>query len=87
MRRLSFFLIPITLFLSLCQPAIGVERFPPPDFESGYGLPQTTVPPAREGIYEYVDSAVLLAALALSSYLVIRKRSRRAIFAMRRPCF
>jgi len=71
-----------TLILILCGTALGVERFPPPDFESGYGLPQTTVPPARESVYEYADVAVLLAALSLSSYLVIRKRSRRAIFAL-----
>ncbi len=82
MRRLCLLIIPVALSLFLCQPALGVERFPPPDFESGYGLPQTTVPPAREGIYEYVDSAVLLAALALSSYLVIRRRNRREIFAL-----
>jgi polyferredoxin len=40
------------------------------------------VPPAREGIYEYADGAVLLAALVLSSYLVIRRRSRRATFLL-----
>ena len=82
MRRLGFFLISATLFLILCGTALGIERFPPPDFESGYGVPQTTVPPASEVIYEYMDSAVLLAALALSSYLVIRKRSRRATFLL-----
>ncbi len=82
MRRLGFFLISATLSLILCGTALGIERFPPPDFESGYGLPQTTVPPARESIYEYADGAVLMAALALSSYLVIRRRSRRATFLL-----
>ncbi len=82
MKRLCLLIIPVALFLSLCQPALGVERFPPPDFESGHQLPQTTYPPARKGVYEYVDTAVLLAALMLSSYLVLRKRNRRAIFAL-----
>lgn len=82
MKRLCLLIIPVALFLFLCQPALGVERFPPPDFESGHQLPQTTYPPARKGVYEYVDAAVLLAALMLSSYLVLRKRNRRAIFAL-----
>ncbi len=82
MRRLCLLIIPVALFLLLCQSAPGVERFPPPDFESGHQLPQTTYPPAREGVYEYVDAAVLLGALMLSSYLVLRKRNRRLIFAL-----
>jgi len=82
MRCLYYVIIPIVIFLIPCQIASGVERFPPPDFESGYELPVTTVPAAREGIYEYIDAAVLLAALVLSSYLVIKKRSRRAIFVL-----
>ncbi|MHC4574445.1 MAG: 4Fe-4S binding protein [Planctomycetota bacterium] len=63
----------------------GAERFPPPEFESGYELPPVTnitqaVP--RGDIYEYLDVAVLLAALGLSSYLVLKKRSRRWIFGL-----
>ncbi len=62
-------------------PTVG-ERFPPPDFESGYELPSPTTPAPRQSVYEYVDTVVLFAALALSSYLVLRTRSRRAILAL-----
>ena len=58
------------------------ERFPPPDFESGYELPSPTVPEPRQTIYEYIDAVVLLVALVLSSYLVLKMRSRRAIFIL-----
>jgi len=82
MKRLCLLIIPVAFSLFSCQVALGVERFPPPDFESGHQLPQTTYPPAREGVYEYIDVAVLLGALSLSSYLVLRRRSRREIFAL-----
>ena len=66
------------------QPQVqaGVERFPPPDFESGHELPSPTTPHPRQNIYEYIDALVLLAALGLASYLVLKKRSRRAIFVL-----
>jgi len=82
MIRFDYIIIFIALLLIPCVGVFGIERFPPPDFESGYELPETTVPPPRKGVYEYVDSAVLLAALSLASYLVLKKRSRRAIFIL-----
>jgi len=62
--------------------ALGELRFPPPEFESGYQFPQTTAPGAKAVFHEYIDSAVLLAALLLATYLILRRRSRRAIFAL-----
>ncbi|MCK4291741.1 MAG: 4Fe-4S binding protein [Planctomycetes bacterium] len=59
------------------------QRFPPPEFESGYDLPPSPAAPhPRQSIYEYIDVAVLLAALILASYLVLKMRSRRAIFVL-----
>ncbi len=66
-----------------CLQAWGELRFPPPEFESGYRLPDMApLPAARPAVYEYVDTALLLVALLLASYLILRKRSRRAIFAL-----
>lgn len=62
--------------------ATAVENVPPPEFESSYQLPETVVEPARNNVLEYVDVAVLLAALSLSVYLVLYKRSRRGIFML-----
>lgn len=61
----------------------GLERFPPPDFvETDHVLPSPTSPGPRQDVYEYIDAAVLLAALGLASYLVLKKRNRRAIFVL-----
>ncbi len=82
MSHLRYIIICILCLLILSGIALSAERFPPPDFESGYRQPTTTTPPPRQSIYEYIDSALLLAALSLSSYLVLKRRSRRAIFIL-----
>ncbi len=82
MIRSDHLITSIVLLSIFCGVVWPVERFPPPDFESGYELPNPTTPHARQNVYEYIDVAVLLAALGLASYLVLRKRSRRAIFAL-----
>ncbi|MFB0552589.1 MAG: 4Fe-4S binding protein, partial [Phycisphaerae bacterium] len=83
MIRFGNIITGIALSLILCGVTIGAERFPPPDFvETDHIIPSPTVPGPRQDIYEYIDAVVLLAALGLSSYLVLRKRSRRAIFVL-----
>jgi len=90
MIRSGHIIIAVCVFLGLCVVApVGavrepplLERFLPPEFESGYVRPSPTTPSPRQDIYEYVDAAVLLAAIGLSSYLVAKKRNRRAIFSL-----
>ena len=82
MSHLNRVIICISVSLILCGVVSGAERFPPPDFESGYELPSPSVPGPHQDIYEYLDVVVLAAALALSSYLVLKKRSRRGIFLL-----
>lgn len=63
--------------------AFGEERFPPPEFTATeYALPSPTRPAARDGLRVRMDVAVLLAALGLSAWLVLRKRSRRGVYAL-----
>ena len=62
--------------------ALAEQRFPPPDFESGYQIPLTATPTPRGDFMQYVDVAVLLGALALALWLVYRSRSRRGIAAL-----
>lgn len=57
-------------------------RFPQPEFESGYVQPLTTVPPPRSQALEYLDVAILAAALGLASWLVLKRRSRAGIVAL-----
>ena len=82
MVRLGHIIVGVAVLPTLCGGALGVERFPPPEFESGYELPSPTVPNPRQTVYEYIDCIVLLLALGVSSYLVLKKRSRRAIFVL-----
>ena len=60
----------------------GLERFPPPQFETGYVRPTTAVPNPPQDVRQYIDAGVLLVALFLASYLVLRKRSRKGIFGL-----
>lgn len=82
MKRSAYVIIGLAVLLISCGLVWGLERFPPPDFEGGHQLPSPTTPQPRQNIYEYIDIVVLLAALGLSSYLVLKKRSRKTIFAL-----
>jgi NosR/NirI family transcriptional regulator, nitrous oxide reductase regulator len=82
MTRLTCLTVVI---LALATPgfvAYGEIRFPPPEFESGYEFPETTTPAAQSVYHEYLDTAVLVVGLLLASYLVLQRRSRKAIFAL-----
>lgn len=57
-------------------------RFPQPEFEGGYERPAAVHAPARTVAMEYVDVVVLVAALGLASWLVVKRRSRRALFLL-----
>lgn len=69
-------------FLLLNATAFSQARFPPPDFESGYQIPTPTTPAPRAALLQYLDMAVLIAALGVALWLVYRSRSRRGITAL-----
>lgn len=52
------------------------QRFPKPEFESGYVQKITQIPAARANYMEYLDVLVLLLALLVATWLVLKKRSR-----------
>jgi len=68
--------------LSLTTTALAEERFPPPDFRSGYTIPSTQLPLARAALWQYIDVAALAIALGLAAWLVLKKRSRRGVFIL-----
>jgi polyferredoxin len=69
----------LLLCLLLAGEARGEERFPPPEFDSGYTMPETTVPPPRSLALEILDVGLLLVALSLATWLVLRRRSRTGV--------
>jgi len=76
--------------LSLCLvlPLLGLvsadaaQRFPSPDFETGYELPATQTHPPRALLQESLDVGLLAVTLLLASFLALRQRSRRGLFLL-----
>jgi NosR/NirI family transcriptional regulator, nitrous oxide reductase regulator len=73
----------IFIFVLFCGLFSGLQsqqqRFPKPEFQSGYEIPETTAPDPRAFVMEYVDLAVLLLVLAISIFFIFKKRSRKGI--------
>lgn len=69
-------------FLCLIQvmDVYAVQRFPKPEFESGYVQPETMQPSARAGLLAVMDVLVLALSLTLVTWLVLKKRSRLLVF-------
>jgi len=59
--------------------AFGAERFPPPDFDTGYRLPVMEQPPPRANLREWIDVAVLVGSLCVATWLALWKRSRKGL--------
>ena len=76
--RYTFFLI---FFITVTVPAWSQQqRFPKPEFETGYQQPKTTTPAPRALLWEYADVFILIAVLILLSWFALKKRSRSGIF-------
>ena len=56
-----------------------MQRFPKPEFETGYTQPLVTAPEARATSLEWVDVGVLVLVMSLAAWFVLRKRSRKGI--------
>jgi len=80
--RIRYALLAGLLVSILAVNAFSIERFPPPEFEKNYVSPLLTAPSPRAVVLLIIDCFVLIAALAASSYLVLKRRSRRAIFGL-----
>jgi len=60
--------------------APAAQRFALPEFQSGYERPVLAPPPPPAPLYDYVDLAVLAAALAVATVLALWLRSRRGLW-------
>ena len=71
----------ITFFSGLLISVVtyAQQRFPRPDFESDYVVPSPLAPEPRLASMEILDVFILLIVLVLTSWLAIKKRSRRGI--------
>ncbi len=55
------------------------QRFPKPEFESGYVYPEHQLTNPRNVVWEYIDVAVLLIVLTLTTRFTLKTRSRKSI--------
>jgi ferredoxin len=79
MRKIGFLLL--MLFVTAQSFALEAQqRFPKPEFATGYVQPATTSPSPRFLLLEYLDIFVLLAALSVVTWFVLKKRSRKGVF-------
>jgi NosR/NirI family nitrous oxide reductase transcriptional regulator len=77
--------LPYIIFiLLLCWHAVmyAQDRFPRPEFESGYVYSTNQMPAQRGQGWEYFDVAVLIGTLSVTSWLALKKRSRQGLVWM-----
>ena len=70
------------MIFSVTVNSYSIERFPPPQFEGDYVRPEHTSPMPRGGAWPLIDAIVLIAALGVSPWFVLKKRSRKAVFGL-----
>lgn len=80
MKKIIVFIIFTLGLLIHTQGILAQQRFPKPEFESGHTQPPTLTPETRNLFLEYFDVFVLIAALSLISWLILKKRSRKGVF-------
>lgn len=68
--------------LVLSPSAHGQQRFPPPDFESGYKQPELSLQTHQTYAGEAVSAALLVAVMCVGAWLLLRRRTRRGIFLL-----
>ncbi len=55
------------------------QRFPKPEFETGYTQPSPTTPEPRALAWEYIDISVLVLVMSLAAWFALKKRSRKGL--------
>ncbi|MEI7724526.1 MAG: 4Fe-4S binding protein [Bacteroidota bacterium] len=78
-KRLALLFL-MTLLTFQFLNVYGVQRFPKPEFESGYVQPETLQPASHANMMTIIDVLVLLITLSIVSWLVLKKRSRILVF-------
>ncbi len=81
MKKIILYIFLIILSLQT-EILYSQDRFPRPEFESGYQYPENQMPEQRSQGWEYFDVLVLIAALSLASWFALKKRSRKGIIGL-----
>ncbi len=85
-RRFVRLAFAVLVLLAFTAPgALGAdvsERFPPPDFETDYSMPETVLPPAGSDAMGILTIVILVAALSLATLFIHRWRKRTAVIGL-----
>ncbi len=76
------FWVACCLLLAAIPGGYAERRFPPPDFETGYTQPPVVFQEVRTPVSQYVDLTLLVVCLAIGTWLLHYRRSRRGIFLL-----
>ncbi len=77
--------LAVVMLTAVAATALAAERFPPPDFTSHRlpePLPDVQAVQPRAAGWDYLDVAVLAAALSLATYFALVKRWRRGLLGL-----
>ncbi len=85
MSRVRVVLV-ILLLLAIGATSWGIQRFPPPDFRSGYKWPALQTPFPRAAWAEWLDVGLLVVAMSLATWIVLKFRRRWAMTALSVAC-
>jgi len=72
MKRNIFF----STLLSFISTGLLANRFPQPDFQSGYVFPEPYWPTPNEALWSYIDIFLLVALMGFVAWAVIKKQVR-----------
>lgn len=78
-RQITGLFLIIAILFSFSVLNAQQQRFPKPEFETGYVQPTTTTPEPRAAALEYFDVLILLLVMSLATWFVLRKRSRKGV--------
>ena len=68
--------------MAMAGTTLAEARFPAPEFETGHVVPSPTTPLPGGDYSGYTDLILLFLAMALASWLLLKKRSRKGIFVL-----
>lgn len=77
--RLKYLLFTFAFFLFTFNLAAQQQRFPKPEFDTGYEQPSPVTPEPRALAMEYFDVLILILVLAAATYFALKSRSRQGI--------
>jgi len=85
-KRLTVFAVLVALWALAAQALSAEDRFPRPEFESGYRYPEEQAPLPRDEAWAWIDLGLLAAAIALGAWFGLYRKSRPFVLGLSVAC-